>query len=69
MYHLEINHTAEAEIEKIGQWYDKRVPGLSFRFYNDMDSAIKKITIHPSTFGYYNAKRKIENVPSAFFLT
>ncbi len=59
MYSVEINYKAEAEIDKIGWWYDKRVPGLSFRFYNDLDNCIQKIIAHPSAFGFYDVKKNV----------
>ena len=67
MYSLEINQKAESEIDKIGRWYDKRVPGLSFRFYDDLDKCIKNISTRPFAFSYYDVKRKIRKCSLSSF--
>jgi hypothetical protein len=59
MYAIEINYKAEAEIDSIAKWYDKKVPGLSFRFYDDLDATIKSISQYPSAYSYYNVQKKI----------
>lgn len=37
MHTIEISTDAELEIDEIAAWYDTKVKGLSFRFYNDHD--------------------------------
>lgn len=68
MYILEINQKAESEIDKIGHWYDKRVPGLSFRFYDDLDKSIKSISTHPLHLAITMLKEKSGNAPLAVSL-
>ena len=59
MYTIEISADTESEIDEIAKWYDKRVKGLSFKFYNDIDKRISDIIKHPTSFGFYNSKRGI----------
>ena len=59
MYVLEIDKKAEADIDKAAAWYDKRVPGVSFKFYDDIDDCLRVILKYPKAFGYYNVKKQI----------
>jgi hypothetical protein len=54
MLELNIDTRTENEIDKIGRYYDKQVPGLSFRFYNNLEFSLIKISKYPTAFSFYN---------------
>jgi hypothetical protein len=59
MHTIEISTDAELEIDEIAAWYDTKVKGLSFRFYDDLDRCIFDISHYPDAFSYYDKRNGI----------
>jgi toxin ParE1/3/4 len=52
-YQIEISPEAEADADEAGQYYDSKVPGLSLRFFDDLNEAIQSISNNPYSFHSY----------------
>lgn len=50
MFGIIISLEAEIDVEMSGEWYDKRLAGLSFRFYDEIQEHILKIQSNPLSF-------------------
>lgn len=61
-YKIRYSKRAEVDADEIGAYYDKVSPGLSFRFFNDVNLLIGDLKRNPSAFHYY---KKNENVRRA----
>ena len=54
VYSIDYSFTAETDADKAGEYYDRRVPGLSLRFFDDLDDTILSKKNHPFSFHIYN---------------
>ncbi len=59
MYNISITTKVEDELDKVSKWYDTKIPGLSFRFYNSLDIAFHKLSKIPKSYSFYDTKLQI----------
>lgn len=52
-YSVEFSDEAEMNAAEAGEYYDDKVIGLSFRFYDDLRDTIKSIVSNPYSFHIY----------------
>lgn len=54
IYSIDFSFAAETDADKAGEYYDRRVPGLSLRFFDDMHDTIRSVINQPFSFHIYN---------------
>ena len=59
MFEVIVSLEAEIYIEESGKWYDKRLAGLSLRFFDEINEYILKIQNNPLSF---SARKKGSDV-------
>jgi len=52
-YIIRFSANAESDAEEIGDYYEKISPGLSIRFFKDINTTIAALKNNPSAFHYY----------------
>ena len=73
-YHIEFSEEAEIDANTAGFYYDSKVPGLSFRFFDDLRNALLSLKTNPFTFHIYHnfhpiRRCNLEIFPYAIYFT
>ena len=50
MFSIVVSYQAEVDLDSAGKWYDKKLPGLSIRFFNEIEEYLDKIQNNPFAF-------------------
>lgn len=73
-YSIQLSIQAEMQANEAGIYYDEKVPGLSFRFFDDLSRSLQSITNYPSAFHSYPPipqirRYNLEVFPYAIYFT